>query len=36
MDLLIAARSLALAATPVSNNLAHFSRVNGLTVVNRL
>jgi len=36
MDLLIAAPSLALAATLVSNNLAHFSRVNGLTAVNWL
>jgi tRNA(fMet)-specific endonuclease VapC len=36
MDLLIAAHSLALAATLVSNNLAHFSRVNGLTAVNWL
>ena len=36
MDLLIAAHSLALAATLVSNNLTHFSRVNGLTVVNWL
>jgi tRNA(fMet)-specific endonuclease VapC len=34
MDLLIAAHSLALAATLVSNNLAHFSRVTGLTAVN--
>jgi tRNA(fMet)-specific endonuclease VapC len=33
MDLLIAAHSLALAATLVSNNLAHFSRVTGLTAV---
>jgi tRNA(fMet)-specific endonuclease VapC len=33
MDLLIAAHSLALAATLVSNNLAHFSRVAGLTAV---
>jgi tRNA(fMet)-specific endonuclease VapC len=36
MDLLIAAHSLALAATLVSNNLAHFSRVKGLTVENWL
>jgi len=36
MDLLIAAHSLALAATLVSNNLAHFSRVKGLTAVNWL
>ena len=36
MDLLIAAHSLALAATLVSNNVAHFSRVKGLTAVNWL
>jgi tRNA(fMet)-specific endonuclease VapC len=36
MDLLIAAHSLALAATLVSNNLGHFSRVKGLTAVNWL
>jgi tRNA(fMet)-specific endonuclease VapC len=36
MDLLIAAHSLALAATLVSNNLADFSRVKGLTVLNWL
>ena len=36
MDLLIAAHSLALSATLVSNNLAHFSRVKGLTTVNWL
>ena len=36
MDLLIAAHSLALGATLVSNNLAHFSRVKGLTAVNWL
>jgi tRNA(fMet)-specific endonuclease VapC len=34
MDLLIAAHSQALAATLVSNNRAHFSRVSGLLVVN--
>ncbi|HEX7379487.1 MAG TPA: type II toxin-antitoxin system VapC family toxin [Pirellulales bacterium] len=33
MDTLIAAHALALNATLVSNNLAHFSRVSGLTVV---
>jgi tRNA(fMet)-specific endonuclease VapC len=32
--MLIAAHSLALAATLVSDNLAHFSRVKGLTAVN--
>ena len=31
MDLLIAAHSLALAATLVTNNLAHFQRVSGLS-----
>ncbi len=36
MDLLIAAHSLALSATLVSNNLAHFSRVKGLTTANWL
>jgi tRNA(fMet)-specific endonuclease VapC len=36
MDMLIAAHALALAATLVSNNLAHFSRVKGLTSVNWL
>ena len=36
MDLLIAAHSLALAATLVSNNLGHFSRVQGLTAVSWL
>ena len=36
MDLLIAAHALALAATLVSNNLVHFSRVKGLTTVNWL
>jgi tRNA(fMet)-specific endonuclease VapC len=36
MDLLIAAHTLSLAATLVSNNLAHFSRVRGLTAVNWL
>jgi tRNA(fMet)-specific endonuclease VapC len=34
MDLLIAAHSLALAATLVSKNQAHLSRVSGLTTVN--
>jgi tRNA(fMet)-specific endonuclease VapC len=33
MDLLIAAHVLALAATLVTNNLAHFQRVSGLSVV---
>jgi tRNA(fMet)-specific endonuclease VapC len=32
MDLLIAAHTLALAATLVTNNLAHFQRISGLTV----
>jgi tRNA(fMet)-specific endonuclease VapC len=32
MDLLIAAHALALAATLVTNNLAHFQRITGLTV----
>jgi tRNA(fMet)-specific endonuclease VapC len=32
MDLLIAAHALALAATLVTNNLAHFQRISGLTV----
>ena len=36
MDLLIAAHALALDATLVSNNLAHFSRVRGLKTVNWL
>ena len=36
MDLMIAAHSLALAATLVSNNVAHFARVKGLTTVNWL
>jgi tRNA(fMet)-specific endonuclease VapC len=36
MDLLIAAHSMALAATLVTNNLAHFSRVKGLTAVSWL
>jgi tRNA(fMet)-specific endonuclease VapC len=36
MDLLIAAHALALDATLVSNNLAHFSRVSGLQTVNWL
>jgi len=34
MDLLIAAHALALDATLVSNNLAHFSRVTGLQTAN--
>jgi tRNA(fMet)-specific endonuclease VapC len=34
MDLLIAAHALALDATLVSNNLAHFSRVTGLKTAN--
>lgn len=34
MDLLIAAHALALSATLVSNNAAHFSRVPGLQLVN--
>ena len=33
MDLLIAAHALALAATLVTNNLTHFQRVPGLSVV---
>jgi tRNA(fMet)-specific endonuclease VapC len=36
MDLLIAAHALALDATLVSNNLAHFSRVAGLKTANWL
>lgn len=32
MDLLIAAHALALSATLVTNNLAHFQRVSGLSV----
>ena len=36
MDLLIAAHALALGATLVSNNLAHFSRVTGLQTANWL
>jgi tRNA(fMet)-specific endonuclease VapC len=36
MDLLIAAHALALDATLVSNNVAHFSRVPGLKVENWL
>jgi tRNA(fMet)-specific endonuclease VapC len=36
MDVLIAAHALALNATLVSNNLAHFSRVPGLKTVNWL
>jgi tRNA(fMet)-specific endonuclease VapC len=36
MDLLIAAHAYALAATLVSNNLAHFSRIAGLKTVNWL
>lgn len=34
MDLLIAAHAVALRATLVTNNLAHFSRVTGLTTTN--
>ena len=34
MDLLIAAHALALDATLVSNNLAHFARVSGLRTAN--
>jgi tRNA(fMet)-specific endonuclease VapC len=34
MDLLIAAHAVALGATLVSNNLAHFSRVEGLPTAN--
>jgi tRNA(fMet)-specific endonuclease VapC len=33
MDLLIAAHAVALAATLVTNNLAHFQRITGLSVV---
>jgi tRNA(fMet)-specific endonuclease VapC len=33
MDLLIAAHAVALAATLVSNNLAHFQRISGLSVM---
>jgi tRNA(fMet)-specific endonuclease VapC len=33
MDLLIAAHALAVSATVVTNNVAHFGRVGGLTVV---
>lgn len=33
MDLLIAAHALALAATLVTNNVAHFQRVSGLSVM---
>lgn len=36
MDLLIAAHALALGATLVSNNLAHFGRVRGLLTANWL
>jgi tRNA(fMet)-specific endonuclease VapC len=36
MDLLIAAHALALGGTLVTNNDAHFRRVNGLSVVNWL
>jgi tRNA(fMet)-specific endonuclease VapC len=32
MDLLIAAHALALTATLVTNNLAHFQRISGLSV----
>jgi tRNA(fMet)-specific endonuclease VapC len=33
MDLLIAAHALAIAATLVTNNLAHFQRISGLSVI---
>jgi tRNA(fMet)-specific endonuclease VapC len=33
MDLLIAAHALALASTLVTNNLAHFQRISGLSVI---
>ena len=33
MDLMIAAHALALGATLVTNNLAHFQRISGLSVV---
>ena len=33
MDLLIAAHALALAATLVTNNLAHFQRISGLSAI---
>jgi tRNA(fMet)-specific endonuclease VapC len=33
MDLLIAAHALAVTATLVTNNLAHFERISGLSVV---
>ena len=36
MDLMIAAHAFALGAIVVTNNVAHFSRVNGLQVVNWL
>jgi len=36
LDMLIAAHALALGATIVSNNAAHFSRVSGLKTVNWL
>jgi tRNA(fMet)-specific endonuclease VapC len=36
MDLLIAAHAVALGATLVTNNLAHFSRVSGLSTANWL
>lgn len=36
LDMLIAAHALALGATLVSNNTAHFSRVSGLSTVNWL
>jgi len=36
LDMLISAHALAISATLVSNNTAHFSRVNGLKVVNWL
>jgi tRNA(fMet)-specific endonuclease VapC len=33
MDLLIAAHALAITATLVTNNLAHFQRISGLSVM---
>ena len=36
MDMLIAAHALALDATVVSNNVAHFSRISGLKIENWL
>jgi tRNA(fMet)-specific endonuclease VapC len=34
MDLLIAAHALAVSATVVTNKVAHFRRISGLTVAN--